>query len=26
VAQYWVYIPTAEEYKQWLEDLKTIYS
>lgn len=26
VAQYWVYIPTAEEYKQGLESLKEIYS
>ena len=26
VAQYGIYIPTAEEYKQWLESLKTIYS
>lgn len=26
VAQYGIYIPTAEEYKQWMESLKVIYS
>lgn len=26
VAQYGIYIPTAEEYKQWMEGLKEIYS
>lgn len=26
VAQYGIYIPTAEEYKVWMEWLKTIYS
>ena len=26
VAQYGIYIPTAEEYKQWLQSLKEIYS
>ena len=26
VAQYGIYIPTAEEYKQWLESLNVIYS
>lgn len=26
VAQYGIYIPTAEEYKQWMESLNVIYS
>jgi hypothetical protein len=26
VAQYGIYIPTAEEYKQWMEGLNEIYS